>query len=418
MGLNDTGVIIVGAGLAGLSCARYLTAQGVPLVVLEAAGRIGGRLKTDTYKGFLLNHGFQVLQTAYTEPQRWLDFDRLDLKPFAPGAIVRLNGKFYRISDPLRQPRDMIDTLKAPIGSFMDRLRLVRMTIAACRSTVSNIFAQPDMTTIEYLHRQGFSEKMIHCFFRPFFAGVCLDEDLQASSRVLRYVLRLFAQGDVALPRRGMGAIAQELGGGLPPQCLHTETKVESIHSGGVVLTSGQEIQCRAVVLATHGPETARLLGKTDSISSHAEICLYFAAKKAPIKAPFLVLNGEGDGVINSLTVPSIVADSYAPAGQALISVVVLGEGINTPALEETVKQELIGWFGPAVDNWRHLKTYRIAHALPAQPPPCPDPTVPAARVKPGVYMCGEYGSIPGIQWAMLSGRYAAEAILSDLNPS
>jgi hypothetical protein len=196
------------------------------------------------------------------------------------------------------------------------------------------------------------------------------------------------------------------------------EKGVESIHAGGVVLTSGQQINGRAVVLATHGPETARLLGKTDSIFSHAEVCLYFAAQEAPIKAPLLVLNGEGKGVINSLTVPSIVADSYAPAGQALISVVVLGDGSNIPLVEETVRQELTGWFGPTVDNWRHLKTYRIAHALPAQPPPCPDPTVPAARVKPGVYTCGEYGSIPGIQWAMLSGRHAAEAILSDLNLS
>ena len=79
------------------------------------------------------------------------------------------------------------------------------------------------------------------------------------------------------------------------------------------------------------------------------------------------------------------------------------------------VRKELTEWFGPVVEKWRHLKTYRIEHALPAQPPPMPDPTVPAKPVKPGIYVCGEYQSVPGIQWALLSGRHAAETVIKEL---
>jgi phytoene dehydrogenase-like protein len=293
---------------------------------------------------------------------------------------------------------------------------MIRIASSARRGTISNLFQNPDMTTLEYLQSQGISEKMIERFFKPFFGGVCLDPAIGASSNVFKYVLRVFAEGDVALPGQGMGAIASQLAEDLPEEMIRTGARVESIHPGGAVLTSGQTLKCRAVVLATDGSETLRLLGKPASMNSYGELCLYFAAPKAPINDPYLILNGEGTGVINSLTVPSVVASSYAPAGEALISVVLIGHlALDDTTAESLVRKELTEWFGSMVEKWRHLKTYRIPHALPAQPPPMPDPTGPSKPVKPGIYVCGEYQSVPGIQWALLSGRHAAEAVIKDL---
>jgi len=131
---------------------------------------------------------------------------------------------------------------------------------------------------------------------------------------------------------------------------------------------------------------------------------------------PYLVLNGDGTVRVNSLTVPSIVAPTYAPAGQHLVSVVVIGPmDADDESVERSVRKKLTGWFGPAVGDWRHLKTYRLRHALPEQPPPMPDPSVAASPIRPGLFVCGEYGSVPGIQWSMLSGRQAAEAVLKEL---
>jgi phytoene dehydrogenase-like protein len=326
-------------------------------------------------------------------------------------------GKFKRISDPRRRPQDIWSSLTAPFGTFADRLRMIRLASSARRGSVSNLFQRPDMTTLDFLQSQGISEKMIERFFKPFFGGVCLDPAIQASSNVFKYVLRVFAEGDVALPGQGMAAIASQLAEDLPEETIRTGNRVESIHPGGVVLTSGQTIKCRAVVLATDGPETLRLLGKPASMASQGELCLYFAAPKAPINDPYLVLNGQGTGVINSLTVPSLVAASYAPGGEALISVVLIGHlALDDKTAESAVRKELTEWFGPAVEKWRHLKTYRIQHALPAQPPPMPDPTVPAKPVRPGIYVCGEYQSVPGIQWALLSGRHAAEAVIKEMS--
>lgn len=409
-------VIIVGAGLAGLSCARRLTEAGIPFLILDGDRRIGGRIKTDTVDGFLLDHGFQVLQTAYPEARRILDYGRLELNMFAPGAIIRTGNKFHVIADPRRRPRYLWRSATAPIGTLADRLRIIRLASKVRRAGVAELFQSPEMSTLEFLRAEGFSEKIIDTFFIPFFSGISLDPNIEVSSRVFQYIFRIFAEGDVALPDRGMGAIPAQLAENLPDDSIRTASRVHSIRNGGVELTSGEIITGRAVVLATEGPETARLLGSKPADQSRGELCLYYAAEAPPIVQPFLVLNGDRTGWINSLTVPSLVAPSYAPPGQTLISVVVIGRlAVDDISVETAVRGQLTAWFGARVKDWRHLKTYRINHALPAQPPPMPNPTIAAISPAPGIFICGEYNSVPGIQWAMRSGRLAAEAVLQYL---
>jgi phytoene dehydrogenase-like protein len=401
--------------LAGLSCARRLQRDGIPFILLEADQRIGGRLKTDQRDGFILNHGFQVLQTAYPEARRVLDYQRLALKRFAAGAVVRIEGEFHRVADPRRHPGDLWQTLRAPIGTMGDKMRIARLMHRLRKTAVSDLFELPELPAIDFLKNEGFSQKIIHRFFMPFFAGVCLDPDIKASSRVFGYVFRLFAEGDVALPEQGMAAIPIQLAESLPPESIWLTANVKSITGRGVVLASGVEIQGDAVVIATEGPEVSRLLKKPSAGVSRGEWCLYFGTDQPPIDAPYLVLNGENQGWVNSLTVPSAVAPSYAPAGRSLISVVVVGHQTEAPGtVEAVVRSDLKQWFGTSIDTWRHIKTYHIPHALPDQRPPLPNPTAGPSLPHPNVYVCGEYNSVPGIQWALLSGRQAAEQILED----
>jgi protoporphyrinogen oxidase len=171
-----------------------------------------------------------------------------------------------------------------------------------------------------------------------------------------------------------------------------------------------------AVVVATEGPETARLLGLVSARASVAETCLYFSCDQADWHPSFLMLNGEGRGPINNIAFPSRVSPEYAPTGKSLVSVVVLGNPNGGDAtLINRVRAQLIDWFGPQAGNWEHLQTYRITHALPDQSPPTQNPTRPDLRGRPGIFICGEHGSLPGIQWALVSGRLAADAVLAHL---
>jgi phytoene dehydrogenase-like protein len=175
-------------------------------------------------------------------------------------------------------------------------------------------------------------------------------------------------------------------------------------------------LDARAVVVATDGPEVARLLGTGETIASRPATCVYYGAERPPIKEPFLVLDTDGSGPVHSLSVPSLVAPAYAPAGQALISVVVLGhQDRRDDVLEEAVRRQLSDWYGAAVDDWRFIKMYRIRHAFSDLVPPMHNPTAPAGKIGQNVYVCGEYRSAPSTQWAMVSGRQAAEALIADL---
>jgi len=112
--MND--VVVIGAGLAGLTCARRLQAAGVDCIVLEAGDAVGGRVRTDMVDGFRLDRGFQVLLTAYPAARKWLDYGRLELKKFSAGALVWCDGGRHRVSDPWREPGALWATLRAPGG--------------------------------------------------------------------------------------------------------------------------------------------------------------------------------------------------------------------------------------------------------------------------------------------------------------
>jgi len=409
-------VIVVGGGLAGLCCALKLHQEGMPFLLLEASDGVGGRVRTDRVEGFLLDRGFQVLLTAYPEAQRVLDYKALDLHYFYPGAMVRFGGKFHKVADPWRHPLDGLRGAFSPVGNLGDKVKVGRLRRKTMEGSVEDLFSRRETTTLEALLEIGFSEKMIDRFFRPFLGGVFFDRELGISNRMFEFGFRMFSSGETALPAAGMGAIPEQIASRLPGDSLRLNSRVESIQDRSVILASGEKVTAHALVLAAEAPEAARLLGEEKRPASRSTTSLYFAAEEPPIHEPLLILNGEGQGFVNSLTISSLVAPTYAPEGQALIAVTIIGlPSLRDDQLTEAVRSQLAGWFGPKVSAWRHLRTYWIRHALPLQIPPLPDPTAPAHPVRPGLYVCGEYGNPASLQWAMFSGRKAAEAVIEAL---
>ncbi len=372
-GMDSKPVLVIGAGLAGLSCACELVARGIPTKVLEASDGIGGRVRTDLVDGFRLDRGFQVLQTAYPEAQRQLDYSRLDLRPFEPGALIRTHGKWIRMSDPWRRPQHVLSTLANEIGTIGDRWKLAKLRRLVTRDTIEQMIVGPDSTTEEFLRNTiGFSTDIVERFFRPWFAGVFFENGLKTSSHFFKFVFRMFAQGDASLPSEGMGAIPAQLASRLPDHTIRCQARVQRIDGPDVVLADGQRIEGQAIVLAVEGPEATRLTeGRIASPASCATTCLYFAAEQAPLRDAILILNSAPQlGPINHVCIPTNVAPSYGPGNGALISVSLVGKQTRDPVdLEATVQRQLRDWFGRDVDRWRLLRKYEIVHGLPAQDP-------------------------------------------------
>lgn len=422
---NPTAVI-VGGGLAGLAAATHLASLSIPFTLLEASDRLGGRVATDELDGFLLDRGFQIFLTAYPECARLLDYPSLRLRPFYPGALVFLGAgePFHMLSDPFRFPIRSLSSVFSPVGTLPDKLLVGLARLRAAATPDDVILSAPETTTAAHLEKLGFSPSIVERFLRPFLAGIFFDPRLDTSSRLFELVFKRLALGDNALPEAGIGAIASQLAARLPAGSVRLGSRASAVRESAVTLESGETVPAElGVIVAVEQPEAEKLLPQLprpkggSGRGERSTVCLYFAADRAAVEEPILILNGSGKGIVNNMFFATSVAPSYAPAGKTLVSVSLVGSfaGREDDAeLAGEVVRELGGWFrAEEVASWAHLRTYRIGFAQPDQTPPT-EPAGRDPRVGGGVYVCGDHWCSATFDGALVSGRRAAEALAKD----
>lgn len=400
-----TEVVVVGAGLAGLACARHLSRAGVAVAVLEAEDAVGGRVRTDVVDGMLLDRGFQVHNTGYPEAQRVLDHPALDLQNFAAGALVRIGDRLHKVGDPLRVPTWAAGTVLAPIGSVKDKVLIGRLAAGAALHSADTLLARRETTTYDALRARGLSDTVIDRFFRPFLSGIFLEDELATSSRLFDLIWRSFARGTQCVPGRGMGAIPAQLAAGLD---VRLSTPVDAV-AAGEVRAGGERLRPRAVVVATGGPAAGRLLPGLDVPASRSVTTHYHLAPEPPVSEKAIVLDGEGGGPVANTVVLTNAAPSYAPGRHLIASSVVAGD-----SSEPAVRAHLSRLYGVDTARWEAVAAYTIVDALPSSAPPM-GRFRKAVRLEPGLYVCGDHRDSASIQGALVSGRRAATAVLEQL---
>jgi phytoene dehydrogenase-like protein len=406
-------VVIIGAGLAGLATARELVAAGRTVTILEASDGVGGRVRTDVVDGFRLDRGFQVLLTAYPACQEMLDYDALDLRAFEPGAVVRRGGEWFTLADPFRRPLTALGSLLNGLGTWRDRAAILRLRQRARAGTLDDLWTRPQQTTHSLLDRERFSTEFATGFLEPWLGGIFLGRDLGTSSRMFDFVYRMMAEGDTAIPARGMGEIPRQLAAALPEGTIRLQTRVRAVTAEGVVLDDGTPVPASVVVVATEGDVAATLLEIPPPPRPRSAVTVHLAAPAAPRRGRTLMLNGDGIGPINSLAVMSELSQHLAPSGRALISVGVLDtDGRDDADLTGAVLAQAREWFGAEVEAWERLRVDRIRWGQPDQRPEDLDPVLREVRVAPGRYVAGDHRETSSLHGALSSGRRAARAIL------
>ncbi|WFE52385.1 FAD-dependent oxidoreductase [Micromonospora sp. WMMD1155] len=406
----ETDVVVVGGGLAGLAAARRLHRAGVPWRLLEASGRLGGRVATDVVDGYLIDRGFQVLNTAYPRLGTLLDTDRLDLGYFTSGVLVRKGDTLSRLVNPLREPTGGPGTALAGVGSLRDRLRFAALAAGCATLPAARLLAAPETTAETALRRAGLSDAIIEELLRPFLSGVFIDRELATSSHVLAMVLRSFARGRIGLPAEGMAALPRAIAAPLPADLLDLDTPVAEVAPGRVRTQAG-DVRCRAVVVAVDPPAASALLSAVTTVRMHSYTTYYHSASEPPLTEPILLVDGERREIVANTVVLSNAAPTYAPAGRHLIATSVVGP---TAPPEPTIRAELTRLYGQSTADWTHLTTVAVPQALPAAPPPQGRLRKPVSLGE-GLFVAGDHRDSPSIQGALASGWRAAGAVLEEL---
>ncbi|MEU8220468.1 NAD(P)/FAD-dependent oxidoreductase [Micromonospora taraxaci] len=408
--LAETDVVVVGGGLAGLAAARRLHRAGVPWRLLEASGRLGGRVATDVVDGYLIDRGFQVLNTAYPRLGTLLDTDRLDLRYFTSGVLVRKGDDLLRLVNPLREPTGAPGTALAGVGSLRDRLRFAALAAGCATLPVGRLLAAPETSAETALRRAGLSDAIIEELLRPFLSGVFIDRELATSSHVLAMVVRSFARGRIGLPAEGMAALPRAVADPLPADLLDLDTPVAEVAPGRVRTQAG-DIRCRAVVVAVDPPAASALLPAVTTVRMHSYTTYYHSAPEPPLTEPILLVDGDRREIVANTVVLSNAAPTYAPAGRHLIATSVVGP---TAPPEPTIRAELTRLYGQSTADWTHLTTVAVPQALPAAPPPQGRLRKPVSMGE-GLFVAGDHRDSPSIQGALASGWRAAGAVLEEL---
>ncbi|SDS30185.1 Flavin containing amine oxidoreductase [Nocardioides scoriae] len=400
-------VVVVGAGLSGLAAARRLQDAGLDVLVVEAAERPGGRVRTDAVDGLLLDRGFQLLNPAYPEVGRVVDVDALDLQPFGAGVVMASGGRRVVLGDPRRLPSSLLsDVLHSP-GGLAAKLALVRWALPVGYGPASGIRAGRDRTLDEEVRARGLAGPLTEQVLRPFLAGVLADERLETSRRLGEMILRSFVRGTPALPRAGMQALPDQLAGRLAEGTVRYAVRAKIV-AGNRVVTDHGTVGATAMVVAAD-PHAAADILRLPRPTVRALTTFWFHAGTAPTDRPLLHVDGDRDGPVVNTAVVSNAAPSYAARG-ALVQATVIGA---RPELADDARRQAGRVYGASPAAWELVRTDVIAHALPAFP--VGTPLQRRVDLGDGVFVAGDHRDTPSIQGALVSGRRAADAVLARL---
>ncbi|MFG3016388.1 NAD(P)/FAD-dependent oxidoreductase [Streptomyces cinerochromogenes] len=426
-------VVIVGAGIAGLSAAHRLTSAGITTAVLEAAPYVGGRMSTEKVDGFRLDRIGQLLSTSCPELRLSPGLDALTLRRFAPGVLLHRDGRTQRAGAPAAggsargargalhvvralagAPRGTAAAPAAPVGGAVDQARLGAALGRIAATPVERILARPEMPAAQALAQRGVPPRTVDGFLRPLLATLLCDPGLTTSSRCADLALHAFASGRLCVPEGGAETLPVLLARALPPGTVHTGVRVTSVSTTSVATAEHGEIRCRAVLLATDARAAADLLPGLRVPDFHPVTVVHHTTDDpAAVFATgsSLLLDADRGGPVAHTAVLSNVDPSRAPAGRALISSTVLGtppEGVDT-----AVRIHLSRLYGTSTRRWETLAVHHTPEAVPAMRPPH-DLRRPV-RLLAGLYVCGDHRDTSTVQGALHSAHRAAAAVLADL---
>ena len=350
-------VAVIGGGVAGLAAAHRIVerAPGAEVVVLEAAARAGGVLRSEEQGGWLHEHaasaflsgapdgavalcrelGVELEEASPAAKQRWIwRGGRLHALPRGPGGLLRTGllswrGKLALLAEPLRRARPPSVHGDESVHDFAARRLGPEAADAIVAPFVTGIFAGdarqvslaagfPKIAALE--ERGGLVRGMIDARR----AGVARPEPPRSLA-----------------PRGGAEDLVRALADRLGAR-VERGARVEAVRPDGdgvAVTAGGRERRVDAAVLAAPAHETARMLGGAPELAELAHTAMavryapavvaYLGFRRADVAHPLdgfglLVAAGEAPRVLG-IVLESTVWSGRAPDGHVLLRCILGG---------------------------------------------------------------------------------------------
>ena len=409
MNKKDCIIHIIGGGVSGLIAARVLEKKGFNPIILEASERVGGRIKTDIIEGYQLDHGFQVLLTAYPAVKKYLDYDALNLQFFLPGAYIFKANTQSIIGDPLRDVSLLISTLFSGIGSISDKFKILKLNHKIKKKSLTDIFSEKEQTTLSYLKEFGFSKDMLNDFFIPFFSGIFLENKLETSSRMFKFVYKMFGEGHAAIPKAGMEAIPKQLLNNLKTTTFQYNTEVANVKDGQITLKNGSKLESDFTIL-TIPPDSLVSNIKNQPTEWRSCVTLYFETTTRVINKPLIGLIAKPDTLVNNIVYNSSLASITRPAHELLCVTVIDDQNLSDHKLVTAVEDELKVLCDITII--RFIKQYRITKALPKLENLKYEMKPSEMQLSKSLFVAGDTQLNASFNAAMISGEQAALAVI------
>lgn len=383
-------VIVIGAGLAGLSAAITLQNEGIAVTVLESSDRPGGRLTSDVIDGFICDRGFQLINANYPEIKKLAIMKEIDFIAASSVIEVARDERRIRIGDPRKA---FFSIFNSETGSLFEKVRLIKYLFV--RKSVASVG--------EDLKSNGLG-KTYERVLRPFLTGVFLADPLIVNAESGRTAIKQFISGKIGLPAQGVRKFSESLAARV--KFIEYGIQVNSIKNNRVKTSHGN-YEADAIIVATDATTAAQLLDLTDVPTLVGCTTWYHSTNESPTDSDSLIVDSQNRGPLVNTIVISNMVPSYAPAGKTLISSTSI-----LPATESEVRRHLAILYGVDTRKWKLVAKYEIPSALPL--PTLQGAAISGSHVCDSIYVAGDYKSAPSQNGALLSGRLAALSVLVD----
>ena len=388
MASRSAEVLIIGAGLAGLSAAITLESAGVDVRVIEASDRPGGRIASDVINGFICDRGFQLINAKYPALQELEVIKEIDFIP-APRVIeVAFGDRRHRIGDPRQVPWT---ALNKATGTIPEKLALLRFIVGKAKAGES---------IGEALRNTGTCYDRV---LRPFLQGVFLTDPDNVDATYGHSIIKSFVNGKPGVPRNGVGELPKALAKRVSNIVYNTRVDridLTSVHTNNGTYTADK------IVVATDATTATQLLGLTEVPRMAGCITWYHAVSQNPSGNGSLVVDGQRRGPIINTVVMSDISANYAPSGQHLVSTTT-----ELNVTESDVRRHLAVVWGTDTHDWQFIAKYEIPAALPIHS--VGRALSQSMKISEHHFVAGDHRTVPSQQGALFSGRLVAQLLLN-----